>query len=833
MRKNGYHNHDDLVQVLEKLPCARVSYEEWLKIGMGLKSVGLPVSVWDNWSRTDSVRYHEGECQKKWRGFNGQGVSSGTIIEIAKRYGHDPNKECQGDDGNELLDWDSTFEYVPDPSDQETTDKDLTPPTEEEGTEAIQLRPLPKPGEVFHDGEFRPSREFSKYIMAVFSPDDVVNYVPRSFWNEKRKKYDPLPSLANAVTMTAQELVDLLDKSDKELPPELRSKIPEAGAWIRINPIKPDTVTRKKPNEAVRDEDIAGYRYALVECDDLPPEEQFSRIKWLDLPVAIMVHSGGRSIHAIVKIDAKDEAEYTERVDFLFNYCLSKGLKMDKGNKNESRLSRVPGVMRGDKPQYIVEFASGKASWLEWRKAVDPDAEEVKKAEEEAKKAEEAEKAKKEEADDIPCYNLWDVLKNPLPEEPTDLIKGVLKKGAMMLVQSEPKAGKSFLMIEVARSLATGSKWLVHECSKSNVMLLNMELKEDNYNRRCKAVMDKLGMPPEGSNNGKFIVSSLQGQETDIEVIKEKLISAIKKNRIDVLIIDPLYKISNRDENSANEMGFVFKTIRAIMKETGCACIIVHHHPKTSTFYTPQNRGSGSGVIVRDADAIIDLSEIRTPKGTEPDYVKDARKSILKQRKLDYMTRELHACLGEDWMDTINAQGTDSAELLIEKAKDHLTDEQLDEIYQKLFEIDVAVSSMTAWLVSYSLREFRTPQPIPVWFDYPIHTIDETGMLTLENSSNAQPTKEKTKTPSAEDKKNQVLSDAFTQAEKDGDFSLDHVLELYNTCAGPKGVKPVKDLRSIIDRASKVGYEYRNAQKDFVKADYSSTNEEIPNDLLN
>ena len=46
-----------------------------------------------------------------------------------------------------------------------------------------------------------------------------------------------------------------------------------------------------------------------------------------------MVYSGGKSIHAIVHIDANDYSEYRNRVDFLYQIVQKNGFKVDKQNK--------------------------------------------------------------------------------------------------------------------------------------------------------------------------------------------------------------------------------------------------------------------------------------------------------------------------------------------------------------------------------------------------------------------------------------------------------------------------------------------------------------------
>ena len=48
-------------------------------------------------------------------------------------------------------------------------------------------------------------------------------------------------------------------------------------------------------------------------------DKQHALIRELELPVACLVHSGKKSLHAIVKVDAADYAEYRKRVDYLYD----------------------------------------------------------------------------------------------------------------------------------------------------------------------------------------------------------------------------------------------------------------------------------------------------------------------------------------------------------------------------------------------------------------------------------------------------------------------------------------------------------------------------------
>ena len=117
----------------------------------------------------------------------------------------------------------------------------------------------------------------------------------------------------------------------------------EGGAWIRFNPLD---------GQGVRNENVSDFRYALVESDGMEVSKQNAILRELELPIACLVHSGKKSLHAIVRVEAADYTEYRKRVDYLYDVCQKNGIKVDTQNRNPSRLSRMPGVMRGKHKQF-------------------------------------------------------------------------------------------------------------------------------------------------------------------------------------------------------------------------------------------------------------------------------------------------------------------------------------------------------------------------------------------------------------------------------------------------------------------------------------------------
>lgn len=74
-------------KMLEVIPVAALSRDEWIQVGMALKNNGNDCADWEQWSRHDE-RFKTGECEKLWQGFHGSGLTIATICDIAEHYGY-------------------------------------------------------------------------------------------------------------------------------------------------------------------------------------------------------------------------------------------------------------------------------------------------------------------------------------------------------------------------------------------------------------------------------------------------------------------------------------------------------------------------------------------------------------------------------------------------------------------------------------------------------------------------------------------------------------------------------------------------------------------------
>lgn len=530
---------NNILSALNHINCADLTHDEWIRVGMALKAEGIDINVWDEWSSRDAGRYHPGECLRRWNSFHGSGspVTGATIVKMAQDRGWTP---FTGADG--IMDWNDVIEYDGD------------------------SQPDPAPVR-------KPTEDLILYLETLFEPEDHVGYVTNDAWKNEEGKWVPAKGVYDR---TAGELIASLHRYPDDLGATVGDWKPEAGAWIRFNALD---------GEGVRNENVTGFRFALVESDSMPIDEQIAIYRRQELPIAALVSSAGKSVHAIVRVDAQDAQEYRKRVTFLYDFLAARGLKVDTQNRNPSRLSRMPGVTRNGQLQKLLGVNIGRKSWVDWMDFVEG------------------------ATDELPALStLADYAAAP-PTLPEELISGVLRRGHKMLISGSSKAGKSFLLMELCIALAEGKPWLGFPCKKGRVLYVNLEIDPASCVNRFVKIYDALGY--ERTHIGDIIIWNLRGHAVPLDKLVPKLVRRVRDQRLDAIIIDPIYKVITGDENSASDMAAFCNQFDRICNETGCSTIYCHHHSKGSQgAKRAMDRASGSGVFARDPDAQLDMIEL-------------------------------------------------------------------------------------------------------------------------------------------------------------------------------------------------------------------------------
>lgn len=646
----------DLLEVLQNIDPSQLDYQGWVNVGMALKEEGYHASDWESWSSRDAGRYHSGECLRKWKSFAGapSPVTGGTLVQMARDQGWNPER----DPGYEL-DWNDVINR---------DEKVIIDSGWIEGKE------------ISEPSKWDPRKELIRYLEVLFDSTENVGYVTHSF--EKDGKHMPTKGVWDR---TAGQLIQELDRCSDMLD-VIGDYNAEAGAWIRFNPLD---------GKGIKNENVTDFRYTLVESDSMEIEKQNAVIRELELPVACLVHSGGKSLHAVVRVDAADYQEYRKRVDYLYNICNKNGFIIDGQNKNPSRLSRMPGIMRNGRKQFLVDTNIGKASWNEWHEWIES------------------------VNDDLPePESLYEVWEN-IPELSPPLIENVLRQGHKMLIAGPSKAGKSFALIELCCAIAEGRSWLGWKCSQGKVMYVNLELDRASCLHRFKDVYTALGWRTDNLKN--IDIWNLRGKSIPMDKLAPKLIRrAVKKDYI-AIIIDPIYKVITGDENSADQMANFCNQFDKVCTELNCAVIYCHHHSKGSQGgKRSMDRASGSGVFARDPDALLDLIEL------------DLTDELLKQEENKASCNVCTSYLMEHlpgWENEVSQDDKCSRVQMEAFCKLKLSPGQYSTLEAIINTAVEKVRKYTAWRIEGTLREFPKFAPVNLWFDYPVHRMDESGAL--------------------------------------------------------------------------------------------------------
>lgn len=125
---------------------------------------------------------------------------------------------------------------------------------------------------------------------------------------------------------------------------------PVTGQW-RPNPRVTDEHGR--PRMSRRSEEVVtAWRYLVLESDNAPEDLWLNFLAQVPLPIAAIYTSGGKSIHALVKLDVGSKAEW-DRIKRIVTPLFSK-LGADPGALTAVRLTRLPGCLRGNRMQKLL-----------------------------------------------------------------------------------------------------------------------------------------------------------------------------------------------------------------------------------------------------------------------------------------------------------------------------------------------------------------------------------------------------------------------------------------------------------------------------------------------
>ncbi len=191
---------------------------------------------------------------------------------------------------------------------------------------------------------------------------------------------------------------------------------------------------------------------------------------------------------------------------------------------------------------------------------------------------------------------------------PPLIIEGLLHQGCKMVLGGTSKSNKSWCLLDLALSVASGQEWWGRKCVQMPVVYINFELHVWAVTQRINALCVAR---PECRGMGKsFHFWNLRGHNADITLLRPKLEEQLAKHQFGLIILDPAYKVlGNRDENANGEIASLMNEFEAMAQKTGAAIVVAHHFAKgDSTAKSAMDRMSGAGAWSRDPDTIVVLT---------------------------------------------------------------------------------------------------------------------------------------------------------------------------------------------------------------------------------
>ena len=191
--------------------------------------------------------------------------------------------------------------------------------------------------------------------------------------------------------------------------------------------------------------------------------------------------------------------------------------------------------------------------------------------------------------------------------KPAEIIAGVLHGGTKAVLASGSKVGKTWILLDLAAAVATGTSFLKYKTAKKQVLFINFEIRREFMADRLKVIQQRKNH----SDLSCLDIWNLRGQSADFAALTQSIIERAGRENYGLIILDPIYKaMVGKSENVSSSVGVMCNQIEQIVEATGAAVIFAHHYTKGNAAKKSQiDRMSGSGVFARDADTIITLTE--------------------------------------------------------------------------------------------------------------------------------------------------------------------------------------------------------------------------------
>ena len=177
----------------------------------------------------------------------------------------------------------------------------------------------------------------------------------------------------------------------------------------------------------------------------------------------------------------------------------------------------------------------------------------------------------------LPVQPAWTL--KALPEEQRWLIEGLWTDQAVGIVGGEPKCGKSFLALDMAVSVASGTPCLRRFAAKrpGPVLLFCAEDALHIVRARLEGICHAASVRLDALDIQVITAPSLR---LDLAADQHRLGETLCALRPTLLILDPFVRLHRIDENASGEVAPVLAYLRDLQRQLSLSVLVVHHARK-------------------------------------------------------------------------------------------------------------------------------------------------------------------------------------------------------------------------------------------------------------
>lgn len=193
------------------------------------------------------------------------------------------------------------------------------------------------------------------------------------------------------------------------------------------------------------------------------------------------------------------------------------------------------------------------------------------------------------------------------------LVPGAIPRGNIVVVSGAPFSGKTWAMYDLARAVASGTKWLGRgqPCTQGPVMILNYDQPTETMGVRIRDIGITADMPVHVHTFGLTKPPSPNLPEMlYLPANDSRLKSAFEHIKPVLIIVDSFRQSNNLDENSNKDMAMLMAIFKRWQRFNNTTIALIHHMVKDGEGGSAQKSlARGSGEISASADVELAVSD--------------------------------------------------------------------------------------------------------------------------------------------------------------------------------------------------------------------------------